>query len=121
MNQIQSVVAWLSGEWPTDETLACLHSVVWSALRTGSNTDAFLGGLGGDPYEQPLLERSTPGEENLTSAGLDGDAPKVQTGEPTLLSVGDLITPWTWSWWHHTCYRGVLLIREHTLRSAEKR
>ena len=61
------------------------RSVVWSALRTGSNTDAFLGGLGGEASEQPLLERSTPDEENLTSAGLDGDAPKPQTGGPQFL------------------------------------
>lgn len=55
--------------------------MVWSALRTGSNTDAFLGGFEGGSAEQPLLERTMDDEESLTSAGLDGDAPKTQTGE----------------------------------------
>ncbi len=60
-----------------------LASVVWSALRTGSNTDAFLGGSGSSPAEQPLLSRRGDEEdgsaaEEGTSAGLDGEAPRQQ-------------------------------------------
>jgi hypothetical protein len=57
-----------------------LASVVWSALRTGSNTEAFLGGGGGSSgAEQPLLARQGDEEEG-TSAGLDGEAPRQQPG-----------------------------------------
>lgn len=61
--------------------------MVWSALRTGSNTDAFLGGYesGAGSSGQPLLERAASDEENLTSAGLDGQAPAAQTGESACL------------------------------------
>eukprot|EP00208_Stichococcus_sp_RCC1054_P000766 CAMPEP_0206135158 /NCGR_PEP_ID=MMETSP1473-20131121/507_1 /ASSEMBLY_ACC=CAM_ASM_001109 /TAXON_ID=1461547 /ORGANISM="Stichococcus sp, Strain RCC1054" /LENGTH=443 /DNA_ID=CAMNT_0053526911 /DNA_START=290 /DNA_END=1621 /DNA_ORIENTATION=- len=53
-----------------------LASVVWSALRVGSNTDTFLGGGGeaGGEAGRPLLERVEAGEQDGTSAGLDGDA-----------------------------------------------
>ena len=58
------------------------RSVVWSALRMGSNTDAFLGGYdgGAGPSEQPLVDRSGGDEESLTSAGLDGDAGHATAG-----------------------------------------
>ena len=63
-----------------------MRSVVWSALRTGSNTDAFLGGFDSDSRaEQPLLERSAAAEASLTSAGLDGEAPKTQSGAISIL------------------------------------
>ena len=58
-----------------------LASVVWSALRVGSNTDTFLGAGGGDvgvEAGRPLLARAEAGEDEETSAGLDGDAPKQQ-------------------------------------------
>lgn len=58
-----------------------LASVVWSALRVGSNTDTFLGAGGSDVAVEagrPLLARVEAGEDEETSAGLDGDAPKQQ-------------------------------------------
>ena len=63
--------------------LCRLRSVVWSALRMGSNTDAFLSGVEygsfGGAAEQPLVDRSGGDEESLTSAGLDGDAGHTKT------------------------------------------
>ena len=62
-----------------------VRSVVWSALRMGSNTDAFLGGLEygsiSGASEQPLVDRSGGDEENLTSAGLDGEAGHSKSSE----------------------------------------
>ncbi len=59
-----------------------LASVVWSALRIGSNADTFLGtgsaaAAGAAATEQPLLGRQGDEEEG-TSAGLDGEAPRQQ-------------------------------------------
>lgn len=82
-----------------------LASVVWSALRTGSNTDAFLGGFEGGSTEQPLLERTMDDEEALTSAGLDGDAPKTQSATRTAGDGGAAVSEsesvsYNYSWFH---------------------
>lgn len=81
-----------------------LASVVWSALRTGSNTDAFLGGYdsGAGASGQPLLERAASDEENLTSAGLDGQAPAAQTAERSGGGAHADFEPvsYSYSWFH---------------------
>jgi hypothetical protein len=57
--------------------MVTLASVVWSALRVGSNADSFLGGSG--EVGQPLLEVAEAGAATeATSAGLDGEAPQQQ-------------------------------------------
>lgn len=81
-----------------------LASVVWSALRTGSNTEAFLGGLASSSAatEQLLLARD---EEEGTSAGLDGQAPRQQpamsSGAGLSAAVADFEpVTYNYSWFH---------------------
>jgi hypothetical protein len=81
-----------------------LASVVWSALRVGSNTETFLsGGSAEGTAGQPLLERHD--EEEGTSAGLDGDAPRQQgpmTAGPSKGAAMQDYEPvsYNYSWFH---------------------